>query len=98
MHVCTCMFASSAVVDCGTLTDPPNGEVTLDTDTTTFGSTASYVCENGYFVDEGSSASRQCEATAEWEPEEPVCSRKHIVYVCTCVCIMHSVCMCVHYA
>lgn len=89
-------------MDCGVLADIPNGEVTLDSGTTTFGSTATYECEDGYFLDVGSSASRVCEATAEWEPEEPVCSRKYGVYVCVCVvyvCVcmytmcVHSVCM-----
>ena len=58
-----------AVVDCGSIGDPENGEVTFSE--TTFGSLATYECDEGFeLVGE---ATRTCEATGEWSGEEPVC-------------------------
>lgn len=59
-------------VDCGDLDDPENGEVSLTG--TTFGSNATYSCNDGYFL-EGES-SRVCQSDGNWSGEAPTCERK----------------------
>ncbi|XP_064386173.1 uncharacterized protein LOC135334783 [Halichondria panicea] len=62
-------------VDCGPLTDPTNGMITLST--TTFESTATYSCNTGYNI--VGSVIRTCGAsitsgpTGVWSPAAPVC-------------------------
>ena len=63
---------SPAAVDCGTLTDPQNGEVTLTA--TTFMSTATYSCNSGYILSENET--RTCEASGTWSDTAPTCDRK----------------------
>jgi hypothetical protein len=64
-----------AVVDCGTLTDPANGSVSLSG--TTFGSQAFYTCEDGHGFPESSSdlVTREC-LVSGWSGLEPTCERK----------------------
>ena len=57
-------------VDCGTLTNPANGQVTL-TAGTTFGQTATYSCNTGYYLVRGST--RTCQATGVWSGSAPTC-------------------------
>ena len=59
-----------AVVDCGPLTAPANGQVN-QTAGTTFGQTASYCCNTGYNL-VGDSA-HTCQATGEWSGSAPTC-------------------------
>ena len=57
-------------MDCGTLTNPANGQVS-HTAGTTFGQTATYSCNTGYnLVGDGT---RMCQATGEWFGSEPTC-------------------------
>ena len=60
---------SISVVNCGTLTDPPNGMVTLTN--TTFGGTATYSCNTGYTL--SGDMTRMCGADGNWTGSEPNC-------------------------
>ena len=56
-------FLILAVVDCGNLTDPANGQVTHTTGTT-FGQIATYSCNIGYNLVGNSTG--VCQDTGEW--------------------------------
>ena len=60
-------------MDCGTLTNPANGQVS-HTAGTTFGQTANYSCNTGYNLVGGSS--RTCQATGVWSASVPTCHRR----------------------
>ena len=72
MHYIDDVFFFSTAVDCGTLTNPANGSVG-HTAGTTFGQTATYTCDAGYSLVEGSS--RVCQATGVWSGGAPTCQR-----------------------
>ena len=57
-------------VDCGTLINPANGQVT-HTGRTTFGQTATYSCGTGYNL--VGDSDRTCQATGAWSGSEPIC-------------------------
>ena len=59
-----------AVVDCGSLTAPANGQVDL-TSGTTFNQTATYSCNTGYNL--VGDSTRTCQATVEWSGSVPTC-------------------------
>ena len=61
------------VVDCRTLTNPTNGQVSY-TAGTTFGQTATYSCNTGYGL-VGDSI-RMCQATGMWSGSAPTCQRE----------------------
>ena len=61
------------VIDCGSLTNPDNGQVDTSSGTT-IGSTASYSCDTGYKLSD--SSLRTCGADGEWTMSEPVCNSK----------------------
>ena len=65
-------FFTSAV-DCGTLNNPANGQVSY-TGRTTFGQTATYSCDAGYNL-VGNSI-RTCQATGVWSGSAPTCQGK----------------------
>ena len=67
------MFLILTVVDCGTLTNPANGQVS-HTAGTTFGQTATYSCDTGYNL-VGDSI-RRCQADGMWSGNEPTCISK----------------------
>ena len=60
----------STAVDCGTLTNPANGQVN-HTAGSTFRQTATYSCNAGYNLVGGSS--RVCQATGVWSGSAPSC-------------------------
>ena len=64
------VFLILAVVDCGNLTDPANGQVN-HTAGTTSGQTATYSCNTGYNL-VGNSI-RTCQATGNWSQSAPTC-------------------------
>jgi len=77
LHIDISIHPFSAVVDCGTLTDPLNGEVIFTT--TTFMSTATYSCNSGYIL--SGSTTRTCEASGTWSDTAPTCDdRKYSVF------------------
>ena len=67
LHV---IFIILIVVDCGSLTDPANGQVDL-TSGTTFGQTATYTCNTGYNL--VGDSTRTCQATGQWSGSAPTC-------------------------
>ena len=65
------------VVDCATLTNPVNGQVS-HTAGTTFGQTATYNCNPGHIL--MGNNTRSCQATGVWSGSGPTCqgtSGKH---------------------
>ncbi len=64
-------------VDCGSLTDPENGQVNTSSGTT-IGSTASYSCNNGYTLNGDNT--RTCESNGVWSNSQPSCNSKAINY------------------
>ena len=64
------LFLFLTAVDCGTLTNPANGQV-IHTAGTTFGQTANYSCNTGYYLERGST--RTCQATGAWSGSPPTC-------------------------
>ena len=61
-------------MDCGTLDDIDNGGVVMST--STFGSTATYTCVEGY--DLSNDVERTCQADESWDEDEPECTRKYM--------------------
>ena len=64
------MYMFSTAVDCGTLTNPPNGQVS-HTSGTTYGRRATYSCNTGYYL--AGSSTRTCQATGVWSGSMPIC-------------------------
>ena len=64
----------SSVVDCGDLSPPPYGNVTLNS--TLYQSLAVYYCSYGY--DLIGNSSRYCQANGQWSGEEPICESKYL--------------------
>ena len=60
-------------VDCGSLT-VPNGQVSAPSGTT-FMNTVTYTCDDGYNLNGASD--RTCQASGNWDLEEPTCDRKY---------------------
>ena len=56
-------------VDCGSLTSPVNGNISLSG--TTFESVADYTCQAGYLL--VGSESRLCQANRTWSGDSPIC-------------------------
>ena len=67
------------VIDCGTLSAPPNGAVDFSAGTV-FGDKATYSCNSGYILK--GPATRECQIDGEWSGEDPVCKRKKRVCLC----------------
>ena len=63
------VFLILAVVDCGNLSDPANGQV--NTSGTTFGQTVTYSCNTGYSL--AGNSTRTCQATGNWSGSAPTC-------------------------
>ena len=64
------IFLTIKVVNCGSLTNPDNGQVDTFVGTT-FGSTATYTCDTGYTL--SGSQTRTCGADGLWTSSEPFC-------------------------
>ena len=64
------MYSHFAVVDCGNLTNPANGQV-VHTAGTTFGQNATYSCNTGYNL--AGDSTRTCQATGVWSGSAPTC-------------------------
>ena len=69
-------FSLATVTDCGSLTDPDNGQVTL-TAGTTVGRNASYSCNTGYNL-VGDSI-RTCQASGFWSGNAPTCQGVYLL-------------------
>ena len=73
---------SFAVVDCGMLTAPTNGQVMFMA--TTYTSTADYFCDTGYNL--VGVNQRTCTAAGTWSDGEPTCQSET-----GCKIIMHDI-------
>ena len=58
-----------AVVDCGGLSNPENGAITMSG--TTYNSVATYSCNDGYNL--VGDITRTCQANATWSGRDPSC-------------------------
>ncbi len=58
------------VINCGPLTDPANEQVDTSSGTT-FGNTATYICDDGYTLN--GTQSQICTATGKWTSTPPFC-------------------------
>ena len=65
-------FSPSTAVDCGSLTNPDNGQIS-HTGETTFGQAATYSCNADYNL--VGSSTRTCQATGMWSGSAPTCHR-----------------------
>ena len=71
------------VVNCGTLSNPANGQVN-HTAGTTLGQTATYSCNTGYNL--VGDNTRTCQATGTWSGSAPTCQCMYVfitLYACT---------------
>ena len=71
-------------MDCGTLTNPVNGQVN-HTFGTTFGQTATYSCDTGYNLVGGTT--RTCQATGVWSGSTPSCQGTFMWLVEASICL-----------
>ena len=69
-------------VDCGTLTNLANAQVS-HTAGTTLGQTATSSCDTGYNLVRG--GTRTCQDTGVWSGSEPICQRM-LLPTCMCLC------------
>ena len=65
-----CISSFQTVVDCSTLTNPANGQVS-HTAGTTFGQNATYSCNTGYNL--VGDNTRTCQANGMWSGSVPTC-------------------------
>ena len=77
------LFLFFTAVNCGTLTNPANGQVT-HTAGATFGQTATYSCNTGYNL--VGSSTRTCQATRVWSGSAPTCPGVYFVELSTKSC------------
>ena len=64
---------------CPTLSNPENGQVTVNT--RTVGNVATYTCNNGYNLTGASMRTcTQNGVIGQWTPEEPTCPRNLIIF------------------
>ena len=75
------------VAECGTLSDPTNGNVSTSSGTNE-GATATYSCDTGYNFN--GSMTRTCGDDGNWTLSEPTCDRK-LCLARLCVLYMSSV-------
>ena len=70
MYVSCYILYSFIAIDCGDLSAPSNGHISITA--TTFGSVATYSCDLGYTLD--GSTSRICQSNGQWSGSQPSCS------------------------
>ena len=80
------MYFLIFTVDCGSLTDPANGQVT-HTAGTSLGQTATYSCNTGY--NPVGDSTRTCQATGNWSGSAPTCQGMLLegddtLFMCVC--------------
>ncbi|XP_053408488.1 sushi, von Willebrand factor type A, EGF and pentraxin domain-containing protein 1-like [Mercenaria mercenaria] len=57
--------------DCGRLPQPTNGKIIFAQNMTTYGSNATYTCDDGYYIN--GSKTIHCEASGHWNTDEKRC-------------------------
>ena len=70
------------VVDCGTLSNPANSQVS-HTGRTTFGQAAIYSCDAAYNL--VGNSTRTCQATRVWSGSAPTCQRMFVQHLPSCL-------------
>ena len=75
------------MIDCGGLSDPANGQVTISpglVDLTGVGATATYTCNSstGYML--VGTAMRTCQDSGQWSGMAPTCIRKCNLFLSIC--------------
>ena len=78
-HTCYYFYDVLTAVECGTLTNPTNGQVTY-TGRTTFGQTATYSCNRGYNL--VGDNTRTCQANGVWSGSIPICQGMLLGHAC----------------
>ena len=63
-------------IDCGSLDDPANGDVSVSS--TTFNSMATYSCNTGYTLT--GDDMRMCTESSRWSGSEPTCAGIHCTH------------------
>ena len=63
-------------MDCGTLANPANGQVS-HTAGTTFEQNATYICNMGYNLE--GDITRMCQANGNWSGDAPTCQRTFLL-------------------
>ena len=91
MYMNTFLYLLTAV-NCGTLTDPANGQVS-HTAGTVFGQTATYSCNAGYNL--VGDSTRICHATGVWSGSAPTCQGMLLLELEYYACI-HSHCLSIY--
>ena len=71
------------LVDCGGLSAPTNGKVSVPS--TTYGSQATYSCDSGYTL--SGSATTSCQASGAWSSSAPTCGCPAGLTACSGSCI-----------
>ena len=91
MWVCMCVWHVymkcmgidfSIAVQCDTLNNPTNGEVSAEGNT--FGSQANYSCSEGYVLN--GISTRMCQADGQWSGSEPLCEGENSTVCDVCIC------------
>ena len=59
------------IIDCGTLSNPTNGNVALVNGDTQYGAIATYSCNSGYTLN--GTTDRQCLSNGQWNASNPTC-------------------------
>ena len=59
------------IIDCGTLSNPTNGNVALVNGDTQYGAIATYSCNSGYTLN--GNTDRQCLSNGQWNASNPTC-------------------------
>ena len=80
------------MVECGDLANPRNGRVDLSG--TTFGSTATYSCNQDYMLD--GPRTRNCQADGSWSGREPTCERMSAIALLIMVLVALSPILSIH--
>ena len=76
------MSSFPAVINCGVLTNPSNGQVTVTSGVVTetgVGALATYTCNEGYQLN--GNAVRACQDTGDWNLLAPICLCKCLINV-----------------
>ena len=76
MASCYKNYSTYTAIRCPTLSAPGHGSI--DSSSTSYGSTVRYSCEKGYMI--YGEAERTCSYNGKWTGAEPTCKREYIHY------------------
>ena len=81
------MHLINKAVECGSLTDPDNGQVNTPSGTT-FGSTAVYTCNMGYVLSHQQTV--MCSSNGMWSPASPSCNGENTTLHYSRIDVIHK--------